>query len=46
VDVKVALGQFRFETATLDRALYATGWDGSVVVSALRDGTFKVATER
>jgi competence protein ComEC len=46
VDVKVALCQFRFETATLDRALYATGWDGSVVVSALRDGTFKVATER
>jgi competence protein ComEC len=46
VDVKVALGQHRFTKVTLDKALYATGWDGSVVVSALKDGTFRVLAER
>ena len=27
-----------------DRAIYATGWDGDIVVTARADGTISVAT--
>jgi competence protein ComEC len=46
VDGKVAVGQFRFKKVALDKAVYATGWDGSVVVRALRDGVFAVLAEQ
>jgi competence protein ComEC len=35
-----------FERRTITRALYATSWDGSVVVRARADGTLEVETER
>ena len=30
----------------LNRAIFATGWDGSVIVTAKSDGTYRVQTER
>lgn len=29
----------------LDRAIYATGWDGDVVITATKDGKYTVVTE-
>jgi competence protein ComEC len=34
----------RFSGMTVDRAIYATGWDGDVVVTAAPDGTLQVET--
>lgn len=44
-DEPVATGVEDFEKEHIDKAIYATGWDGSVVVTAKRDGTFAVRTE-
>lgn len=33
-------------TVTLDRAVYATSWDGTIVVEAKKDGTLRVITSR
>lgn len=33
-----------FKTITVNRALYTTGWDGGIAVSANKDGTIKVET--
>lgn len=44
--VEVATGARAFEKETVDEAIYATGWDGGVVVRAFRDGGYDVGTER
>ena len=41
VTVQVATGQREFEPKTLTKAIYATGWDGSVVLEADTAGTWK-----
>jgi competence protein ComEC len=43
-DVQVATGQHVFITEHLTKAIYATGWDGSVVVDVKADGTEQVTT--
>jgi len=45
-DELVATGVEDFETESIAKAIYATGWDGSVVVTAKPDGSFAVKTER
>lgn len=35
-----------FEARTISTGLFATGWDGNVVVTASSDGSFRVWTER
>jgi hypothetical protein len=37
-NVRVGVGEETFESQPLSKAIYATGWDGSVVVTADRDG--------
>ena len=44
IDVSVGLGKKDFEHATITKAIYATGWDGTVVLEAGADGVFKVAS--
>jgi hypothetical protein len=46
VNALIATGEERFETVRLDEAIYATGWDGSVVVTASEDEKMSVVTER
>ena len=46
VVVRVATGQERFQDQSLDKAIYATGWDGTVVITADRNGGYDVTTER
>jgi competence protein ComEC len=47
VDVQVGTGQRRFEKVRVERAVYATGWEGSVVVDMAADGRLRVRpTER
>jgi competence protein ComEC len=46
VTVPVATGQWHFANVKVTRALYATGWDGDVVVTATKDGAYGVVTER
>lgn len=46
VSAPVATDVKAFATRRLDEALYSTSWDGSVVVSARRNGTYAVETER
>ncbi len=41
--VQIGIGVKTFETATIDKAIYATGWDGDVVVTANAAGDFTVA---
>lgn len=41
-DVRVAFGTKRFFTLPLDRAVYATGWDGTVVIDATAEGELYV----
>lgn len=45
-DVLVADGSKRFSTYRLTDALYATGWDGDVRITAHPDATFDVETAR
>ena len=33
-----------FTDMTIDRAIYATGWDGNIVVAAKSSGMFEVIT--
>lgn len=42
--VHVALGQRDFLRTTMRDAIYATGWDGSVIVTATAGGTYRVST--
>jgi competence protein ComEC len=44
--VPVASAQWTFADMKLDKAIYATGWDGSVVVTATTEGALSVLTER
>ncbi|MET0794017.1 MAG: MBL fold metallo-hydrolase [Polyangiaceae bacterium] len=44
--VPVATGQRDFENIDLKAALYATGWDGTVVVTGQANGTYSVKTEK
>jgi competence protein ComEC len=43
---QVATGQRRFEPMPIDKAIYATGWDGSVVLETDTAGTWKVIKPR
>jgi competence protein ComEC len=45
-DVTVATGVKTFKAVNLREAIYATGWDGSVVVTADNDGKYRVLTDR
>ncbi len=45
-DVRVGIGQRRFEGFTLKTALYGTGWEGTVVLEQSERGTWKAVTER
>jgi beta-lactamase superfamily II metal-dependent hydrolase len=45
VTVRVATGTKTFQNQIVDRAIYATGWDGSVVVTADQSGAYDVETE-
>ncbi|TMJ12395.1 MAG: MBL fold metallo-hydrolase [Alphaproteobacteria bacterium] len=40
----VADGAKRFSAETIDKAIYATGWDGDVTVTAAADGTLTTST--
>lgn len=44
--VSVASGQRRFEALTMDKAVYGTGWDGDIVLTADADGRISIATQR
>jgi competence protein ComEC len=41
IDVRVATGVSTFEAKRIDRAIYGTGWDGSVVLEADTTGTWR-----
>lgn len=43
--VRVGSGARRFQQYDLTKAVYGTGWDGTVVVTAWSDGRLRVATE-
>jgi competence protein ComEC len=42
--VKVAEGSGDFENFRIRKAVYGTGWDGTVVIRATTDGTYRVTT--
>lgn len=44
--VRIATAVQAFETHEMSRAIYATGWDGNVIVSILADGGLRVRTSR
>jgi competence protein ComEC len=44
--VAVADGQHAFHDISISKAVYATGWDGTVIVTASDDGTFGVISGR
>ena len=44
--VRVADGVKRFSDYRMSKAIYATGWDGDVVVRADTDGRIEVVTSR
>jgi len=46
VQVPVANGVRDFENFDLKKGVFATGWDGTVVVTATADGEYKVQTSR
>ena len=45
IEVPVAVGSHNFVAHQVDRALYASGWDGHVVVEAHADGGVRVVFE-
>ncbi len=45
-EVLVGLGQRRFEPFLVKRALYGTGWEGTVIVEQTARGTWRTLTER
>jgi competence protein ComEC len=45
VSVPVAIGQYTYYNRTIDRAIYGTGWDGSITLSTSGDGAWVVKTE-
>ncbi len=42
LDVEVGVGQRKFKKVRLERAIYGTGWDGTVVVDMTADGAMTV----
>ncbi len=46
VDVEVALGVRSFQSERVEKAIYATGWDGTVDITANSAGEYRVMTER
>jgi competence protein ComEC len=44
--VQVGIKAKTFQTITVDKAVYATGWDGNVVITAGADGHLGVATDQ
>lgn len=46
IAIEVATGAKKFQRMPLARAVYATGWDGDVVVSAHTSGRYEVQTLR
>lgn len=45
-EILAGTGAKKFEVATQGRAVYATGWDGSIVVTLFSDGTPPKVTVR
>lgn len=45
-DVQVASKVHNFVPFHLTKAIYGTGWDGTVIVSATQDGTYEVTIEK
>jgi len=43
--VRVANAMRSFETMRMDKAVFGTGWDGTVIVTADAQGRFAVKTE-
>jgi len=43
---KVATGKFTFVDQTIKEAIYATAWDGNVVIDATADGAYTVQTHQ
>jgi hypothetical protein len=39
--VRIGLGSTRFEERMVSKAIYATGWDGDVVLESGADGQFR-----
>jgi competence protein ComEC len=47
IDVRVGLDKRTFEPRAVSKGIYATGWDGTIVLEAGADGVFRVvSTER
>lgn len=46
IDVPVGLAGERFQQQRIQKALYGTAWDGSVVVEAMTDGRMRVVTAK
>ena len=46
IDVPVGLAGEKFQQQRIQKALYGTAWDGSVVVEAMADGRMKVVTAK
>lgn len=44
VDVDISTGQRKFEQHTIQKAIYNTGWDGTIVLEADSNGDWKVNT--
>jgi competence protein ComEC len=45
-DVRVADAQWRFSAYRMRNAIYATPWDGDIVISARADGALRVSSSR
>lgn len=45
-DVHIADGVKSFYRDRMTKAIYATGWDGTVRIRATSDGSYRVTTER
>lgn len=46
IEISAGVAARRFERFALTKAIYGTGWDGTVVVSATKDGRYRVQTQR
>ena len=46
INVQVGLAGEKFQAQRVQKALYGTGWDGSVVIEAMADGRMKVVTAK
>lgn len=42
IGVPVATGQYKFQSVTLKKAVYGTGWDGTIVLAADTKGNWRI----